>query len=136
MLKLRLLSVGLALSFVIFAAAMSYSAKNHKIMFRAGYLTGQAFWDLEPFEKSGYVMGFVDGILMSPVFKASIQDLQWFETCVLTMSNAEIVDILEQYLDENQMQWHLPMNCLAYTALSENCKEMAFPLSELQHVAD
>ena len=121
MLKLRPFPVILAFSIVFLAAAFSHSAKDHTIKFRAGYLKGDTFRDLNPAEKSGYAMGFVDGIFISPVFKARKQDLEWFESCVLKMSNEEIVETFENYLNDNPTYWHLPMNSLAYSAMAEGC---------------
>lgn len=94
------------------------------------FLTGNDYQELSPGGKRGYVTGFVDGVLVAPVFDAPKQALQWIELCIVDMSNVQIVAIVDKWLSENPQRWHQPMNMLTFTALKDGCDKSTGHVNE------
>ena len=109
--------------FLLAVTVLCYAEPKQPIFIREGFLTGNSFRQISYTEKCGYAMGFVDGVLMSPAFQASRNELEWFERCVTRMKDVQVVAILEKFLNENPARWHEPMNVLAWVAMKEACKK-------------
>lgn len=113
---------------LIASATLCYAESNQSVVVQSvvvtgGFLTGNSFRDLSDTEKHGYAMGFIDGVLISPIFNAPGKELQWFERCIKGMTNKQVVAILNKFLEENPARWHEPMNILAFRAMVETCKK-------------
>lgn len=111
-----------ALTGVLIAATWCYAEPNHPVEIKKGFLTGNSFRDLSYAGKRGYAMGFLDGALMSPMFDAPKRETRWIETCVVGMTDEQVVAILDKFLANNPARWHEQMNILAWVAMKEGCQ--------------
>jgi len=106
---------------VLIAAVLCYAEPKHPVEIKKGFLTGNSFRELSYAGKRGYAMGFLDGAFMSPIFDAPKKELRWIETCVVGMTDEQVVAILDKFLANNPARWHEQMNILAWAAMKEGC---------------
>jgi hypothetical protein len=111
----------LSLVLALVGLAASAPAQQSQVNIKTGFLTGNTFRELSVGGKRGYAQGFTDGVFVAPLFRAPKSELAWLESCMVGMTDAQVVAILEKWLNENPAQWHMQMNVLAYNALSQAC---------------
>jgi hypothetical protein len=109
--------------FMFASTVLCYSEPEQIVEIKFGFLTGNQFRELSYAQKCGYAMGFVDGVLVSPMFDAPKKELEWIEGCVTGMRERQVLAILEKFLNENPARWHEQMNVLAWVAMKEACKK-------------
>lgn len=107
---------------MLISAALCYSEPKQPVEIKEGFLTGNSFRELSYAGKRGYAIGFLDGVFMSPMFDAPKTEVRWIETCVVGMTDEQIVAILNKFLTDNLARWHEPMNILTWVAMKESCK--------------
>ena len=107
---------------VLIAAVVCYAEPKDPVEIKKGFLTGNSFRELSDAGKRGYAMGFLDGALMSPMFDAPKGETRWIETCVVGMTDKQVVAILDKFLTNNPARWHEQMNVLAWLAMKEGCQ--------------
>ena len=88
-----------------------------------GFLTVQKYLELGTVAQGTFAMGFVDGMLMAPMFDASDQNGQYLllSSCVVPMTPRQIAAIIEKYGKEHPERWDEPVHGLAYGALIRAC---------------
>ena len=87
----------------------------------SGFMTGNTYRELSEGEKTGYSMGFVNGLLVTPMITGKDSDAAWLYPCITGMTNAQVVAILEKYLNDNPARWQQPMNVLSFRAIAQAC---------------
>jgi hypothetical protein len=103
------------------AIGLTIAAPAESVPIQNGFLTGNSYRDLASSEKRGYVMGFLDGAFVSPLFGAPKNKVKWLEDCAVGMTDEQVVAILDKWLTENPGRWHQRMNVLSFDALKEGC---------------
>ena len=111
----------LATAIVMFAQGARSAPLEETFVIKAGFLTGNSYRELQDAGKSGYVMGFTDGLFVSVLHGAKKSKLRPIEQCVAGMSDGQVVAILEKWLNDHPEQWHEQMNILANAAIREAC---------------
>lgn len=110
----------LILAFVVLVGLLfappAFSQKVH-----IGFLTGNSYKDLSESAKRGYVMGFVNGLLVAPLVTGKESDASWLHPCIRSMTDQQLVAIVEKYLGENPGRWQHPMNMLSLNAIAAVC---------------
>ncbi len=109
----------------ILIGGTSIAGQDGLVQVRSGFLTGNTFRELSDDGKAGYAMGFVNGLLMAPAFKAPRTEMRWVEECISGMADTQIAAILDKFLAENPARWHEPMNVLSHVALKASCKKLS-----------
>ena len=87
-----------------------------------GFLTGNQFLNAGDSTKRGYLMGFIDGLLVSPFVGAPKEKIVWLERCLDGMNDRQIVAIFDTWLTKNPAHWHEPAHALAFRAFREACQ--------------
>jgi hypothetical protein len=90
--------------------------------------TGQDYLRMPETERPAYVMGFVNGLFLSPLFGASRQSSAWLETCLEEKSGKQIAALLAQYLEQHPTEQHEQLHAASYHALLQAC-----PSSPVNH---
>ncbi len=114
------------INFIIIAFLLinqpAYSSTNN-ISYKGGFINGNEYLSLSSDGKVKYAIGFIDGLLIAPLFGAPMERLTWLEQCTAGMNSKQIVAILEKYLTDNPEKWHKPMNGLSLKALKKSCNQ-------------
>ena len=105
-----------------FGATAAHAAPTREVEIKTGFLSGSSYKELPDVGKRGYVMGFTDGIFVSPLYGAPKKNILPLERCVVGMSAGQIVAIVEKWLADNPGRWHEQMNTLAFDAIQEACR--------------
>ena len=111
------------LALVILYLSLISNVSSQPVAIKSGFLTGNEYLARDEAERRDYAVGFVDGVLLAPVFGATKTKMKWIEDCLTEMTNAQVAAILEYYLKNNPGRWHEQMNILAFVALKESCGE-------------
>lgn len=119
MAKFWCLAVVIALCLVQSAEA---SCPEDQVIIRNGFLSGTECMLVPEGTLQYYMMGFVNGILMSPMWNASRSCLQPLADCLTRMSNVQLEAVMRKWLKENPERWHEGCHILAYSALQEMCQ--------------
>ena len=90
--------------------------------FFVSYITGNAYNQFNEGQKDVYSIGIVDGLMLSPLYGASIDKLRPISTCTSKMPSGQLKAVISKYLAENPARWHEDMHKLALDALNEVCK--------------
>ena len=72
-------------------------------------------------ERSGYAMGFINGLLVAPMMTGKESDAMWLHPCTIKMTNTQAVAIIEKFLNDNPGRWQQPMNVLSFQAILQSC---------------
>lgn len=107
---------------ILVSTGLCYAEPKQPVEIKLGFLTGNSFRELSYAGKIGYAMGFLDGVFVSPMFDAPKAELRWIETCVVGMTNEQVVSILNKFLMDKPARWHESMNILAWVAMKETCR--------------
>ncbi len=71
-----------------------------------GFLKGEEFRQTPATQQRAYVMGYVDGLLVSPLLGAEKSKMKWVDALVEGMSADQITAILLSYLQRNPESWN------------------------------
>ena len=109
-------------SCVLHVTCAHASPSGKPIEIKDGFLTVESYRQLSAPTKRGYVMGFVDAMLVSPVFGTPKREVVWLDRCVVGMSDMQLVAIVDKWLADNPSQWHYQMHFLVYSAIKQTCQ--------------
>jgi hypothetical protein len=93
-----------------------------------GYVSGNVYRDMADTAKHAYVMGVVDGILLSPILGAESKDVQPVSDCIKGMRSDQLQAIVDAFLQAHPERWDESMHTIAYGALFGACKARGKPL--------
>lgn len=110
-------------AFPLLTGASSAHAQTEPVYIKSGFLTGNSYRASSAQEKSGFVMGFIDGLLVAPLLGAPRSKLVRLEECLTGMVNSQVVAIVDKWLTENPGRWHQQMNVLTFSALQAACEK-------------
>jgi len=82
---------------------------------------GQDYLQMPETERPAYVMGFVNGLFLAPLFGASRQSSAWLETCLEEKSGKQIAALLTQYLEQHPTEQQEQLHAATYRALLQAC---------------
>lgn len=109
---------------ILFAALIPTQVaaeKETRVSVVGGFIKDNDYRALSVQSKSTYAMGFLDGILASPLFSGAQSEMSQIENCTSGMTTNQIVAILDKWLENNPAKWQQPMNILATLALQDGC---------------
>lgn len=87
------------------------------VTIRSGFCTGLDYIEMDQNQKEAYIIGAINGMLVSPVFGASKEKLDWLETYISGMTSTQGAGILTKFLNDNPGRWHEGLNMLTYSAI-------------------
>ncbi|MFP4316450.1 MAG: hypothetical protein ACLFQR_09520 [Desulfovibrionales bacterium] len=110
----------LSLAAVLLFASLGQAAETVTLTIPNGFLTGSDFLEMSQSEQSGYVMGFVNGLTVSPLLGADEETLRSMEDTVLgsEITNLEYVEMIVGYIRANPSHLQRGLNILSLEALS------------------
>ena len=91
------------------------------IMFHGGYLTNEECRALPAGTLHLYMIGFVNGLYMSPALGAPSECLQRLGECFVGVTGTQLEAVMRNWLDENPQRWHELCQFGAYAVISEMC---------------
>ena len=92
------------------------------MLIKSGFIDGNEYRDFSGDEKRVYLMGLMDGSFLAPVYGAPKARIEWLERCVTGMTDAQLVAIIDKFLQANPARWHNDMHTLVYSAMLEACR--------------
>jgi hypothetical protein len=127
----------LQISIAVLALITSHSvlAQKNSAIVHAGFCTGNDYIHWTKAEKSSYAAGFVNGVLMAPVFGAPSDKTKWFEDYIAHMTDEQVAGIITQYVNDNPGEWHVSLNILSYRAIKK-AYEKAYPSADKEKKYD
>lgn len=106
-----------------FAPAPAPAIPRRLAQVEPGFLTGNRFQSYPRGDRVVYVMGAIDGFLLSPVFGAPKAETAWLEGCILGMQSGQALAIIEKWMGENPQRWHEPMHASVFAAMRQSCPD-------------
>ena len=91
-------------------------AAEDVIWIHNGFLNRDEFRKMPTTEQRAYVMGYVDGLMVSPLLGVEKSKMKWIETLVEGMSSEQITAILLSYLQWNPETWNENNHTITYRA--------------------
>ena len=67
-------------------------------------------------------MGFVEGVLISPLLGAPKSQIELIERCLDGMNDQQLVAIFEKFLRGNPERWHESAHVLFYATIVQTCR--------------
>lgn len=92
------------------------------ISIHPGFATGNYYRSQVTPARQTYLMGTVDGFMLAPVVGGNRTELAWLETCLKGYVPAQLVAVVDKWLEENPQRWNEQMNALAFAALLSACQ--------------
>jgi hypothetical protein len=96
-----------------------------------GFLSGNRFRGYPEIAQRGYIMGVIDGFLFSPVLGAPVRRPSEMSACLFTnmqATDAQVLAIVNRYLDKNPAAWGDDMHSLVFRAVREACTSRGLSL--------
>jgi hypothetical protein len=98
-----------------------FAKDQEPVLIQDGFVSGNIYIAMSVDEKTSYVMGVVDGLLLSPFLKAPETELEKLKKCLYGMENTQIVAIADKFLAANPERWHQSMHTTFWGALYAAC---------------
>lgn len=99
-------------------------ASQQKVSISRGFFTGKDYFEMSDGEKRAYATGAINGMLVSPLFGAPEDRVNWLKTCTVKLSDEETSAILSKYILSDPNQMTLSLNVVTYNALKHACDRM------------
>jgi hypothetical protein len=99
-------------------------AHNDPVSVPNGFLTGEHFVkEFDSHEQAAYAIGFINGILVSPLITPTAQSVASnVQQCLIGRTNTQITEIIRAYIEAMPERLDLPLNILSYEALMKSCR--------------
>ena len=93
----------------------------------SAYMNAGEFPELPEATKTGYAMGFVNGLMASIILGAQDDKLKQLEKCTHEMQAAQVAAIIEKYIKEHPETWHYPLTVESWKAFARICPALEPP---------
>lgn len=87
----------------------------------SGFITGNIYKEFSYSEQRGYIIGYFDGLLASPLLHRSNVESDDLESCIRKMTDTQLLAMVDKYMTENPDKWHMPMNILMWSMIQDTC---------------
>ena len=101
---------------------ISVYANQKTVIISPGFFTGKDYLDMSDNERRAYATGAINGMLVSPFFGASEENLNWLKTCTSPMSDEQLAGVLSDYIRSQPNQLDSSLNVVTFTAIREHCR--------------
>jgi len=108
---------------VLSVKAFAQDAASGGIAVHNGMGNGNDYLEMRESARQDYAIGFVNGILLAPLFGAPKSSMAWFESCVEGMSNNQVAEIIYQYVKSHPAEWHHGLHIVSYQAFLAACPD-------------
>jgi len=113
------MKTGVAAFLVTFVFFVVVFAADDPVWIKDGFGTGNDYIQMNDSQKRAYAMGAINGMLLAPLFGAPKEEMQWFESYVVKMTDKQVAAILSKFLADNPGRWHEGLHVLMYAAIKE-----------------
>ena len=110
------------LPLLILIAFIGVYANQQTVKISGGFFTGKDYLDMTDTERRAYATGAINGMLVSPLFGAPQENLNWLKTCTGKMSDEQIAAILTKHINDQPNQLQSPLNVLTFNAIQGACR--------------
>lgn len=118
---------------IVAAAIFAFSVCGHAtgkapgkgIWISHGFVTGNDYLALPALTQNGYLYGFVDGVMISPLLGAP--ERPWMDRCIHSGFNfPQLKAIVDKFMRDHPERWDEDMSSLTFSAVAEACKPRGF----------
>jgi hypothetical protein len=92
-----------------------------------GFGKGDTYLKWTASQKNAYAMGFLNGMLVAPLFNAPEKCTKWLDDYAKGMSDQQVAAIITKFLNDNPGRWHEPLPVLSYSAILDAYNKEYFP---------
>ncbi len=117
----RLLLLAALLAVVVALANAYANQQNVKVMVGPGFFTAKDYLDMTDNEKRAHATGAINGMLVSPLFGAPEDNVNWLKACTAKLSDEDIAGILTRYIREQESQLNYNLNIVTFNAVRNAC---------------
>lgn len=116
----------LGVSTLLVAMTVSGLAVSQERDAKVGFVAGHQYRNLTAPERTAYVAGWADGVLVSALFELPEHTeagtrLAVLSQCLTDLNNSQLEAILLKWLDDRPERWHEPVRTLLYAAMDNVC---------------
>ena len=72
-------------------------------------------------DRSAYAIGFIDGLLISPMLGADAEGADAFHECLTGRTSDQIGEIILKHVEATPENWHVPLDMEAFEAIKQSC---------------
>ena len=87
----------------------------------SSYMDAGEFPESSEATKTGYAMGFVNGLMASIIVGAQDDKLKQLENCTHEMQARQVAATIEKYIKEHPETWHYPLTVESWKAVAKMC---------------
>lgn len=121
---MRLRHALLMLSLGVIAGGTAASAAS-AVMIHNGFVKGNDFRRFDDSDRRRYVMGWIDGALVSPLWGADRARVRELGACIEGATDEQLAAVLARELEQDPGEWHRDMHAIAYRAIMKMCPGFA-----------
>jgi hypothetical protein len=98
------------------------SINQQQVKISRGFFNAKDYLSMSDTERRAYATGAINGMLVSPFFGASEENLNWLKTCTSAMSDEQLASVLSDYIRSQPNQLDSTLNVVTFTAIREHCR--------------
>ena len=118
------LVIALMLAMIVFSPAAASDVcgtTTKQLTVGKGYYAGTQLNQLQDRDLALYVMGVVDGLLVSMLVGVEERCFNRIRECVAGRAGTQLAAVVRKHLRENPEDWHLEGGTLVYNAIFARC---------------
>lgn len=100
-------------------------SQSEWVTFSGGPAKAHNFVEFSKVQREFYVVGFIDGLYMSPILHGDSDGTSVLEKCVEGMDADQIAEIILKRIRNTPENWHYPLNGEAFAAIRLTCPALA-----------
>lgn len=105
----------------VVAGVQADAQERKTVVIYSGYMTGEDCIRDSDESMASYMMGVVNGLLISPFYGAPEQRLKPLSQCLTGVTSTQLAATLKKWLKENPERWHDGCHVAASMALQRMC---------------
>jgi hypothetical protein len=91
--------------------------RSNGVVINNGFMTAGNFLELSEPSRYAYAAGYVNGLLVAPMFGAQKEKMSWLEKGLRGTTNHQIAAIISKYIKEHPEEWHHQLHITCYRIL-------------------
>ena len=99
------------------------AGEREEVWIPGGFMTGEECLLVSSESMTSYMMGVVNGLLISPLYGAPAERATTLSQCLEGVTGTQLGATLQKWLRENPERWHEGCHLAAYMALRRLCGE-------------
>lgn len=97
-------------------------SEGEGIKIPGGFASGREYVDMTGRQKTAYVTGLLDGMLLAPAFGGDLDRMEWFLACTEAVGVPDMRDAINDYIFDNSDRWDFANPAYFYRAIVARCE--------------